>query len=76
MVPLRTRSCATFYTYSAILNTRKNENKKSVMHMYFSSGVNVSEINEASAHYILSFNFHYTNLGSMFLKKQCVLNIW
>lgn len=45
------------------------------MHLYCSSGVNLPEINETFVHYTLSFNFHDTNLGYMFLKKQCVLNI-
>lgn len=37
VMPLRTRSCATLYTYSAILNTRKNKNKKSLLYICNSS---------------------------------------
>lgn len=33
VVPLRTRACATLYTDSAILNTRKNENRNSLFCM-------------------------------------------
>lgn len=74
MVPLRTRACATLYTDSAILNTRKNENKNSLFCVCTAVLVYIflKKTNETFVDHILNFNFYDTKFRVyVFEKAAC-----